>query len=245
MSFMSTLQLSFHGPFLYRFTKAQVEIYAPKCPGHAGGLFTAKNEIPLTGRHRQGNSRCYRIGGPVFTPPSPLPAPRFYDPERTILDASKAAKPALDTSHFSLVVPLPQTVVPMSPSDVEVVDNSTNPPGKPTSILMRRATALRFYYQADLSKNLMLTLDNSAAPVWAAAFDAPSLGHDFADVEIRYTSGIQEDQEHQDAHECFDRLARLTGVDWWLCYEDPSKPYGTQAFGKTGNDCRAPILTIS
>jgi hypothetical protein len=241
---MSTLQLSFHGPFLYRFTRAQVEIYVPKCPGHSAGLFTVKNEIPLTGRHRQGNSRCYRITGPVFTPPSPLPACRFFDPESTILDAPKAAKPAFHISHFCLVVPIPQTVVPMNPNDVEVIDNATDPPGKPTGVLRRQATGLRFYYDADLSKNLMVTLDGATAPAWIADFDAPALGHDFADAEIRYASVAAEDQEHQDALECFDHIASLSGVDWWLSFEDPSKPHGTQPFVKSGNDCRAPILTI-
>lgn len=240
---MSTLQLSFHGPFLYRFTRGQVEIYAPKCPGHTAGLFTAKNEVPLTGRHRYGNSRCYRIAGPVFTPPLPLPSTHFHEPD-TILDASKDAKPALHTAYFCLTVPLPQIVVPLLPNDVEVVDNSTNPPGKPTGILAPRATGLRFYYEADLSKTLALTLDESTAPAWIADFDAPSLGQDFADAEIRYASAAPEVQEHGDAVECFDRIAGLTGVDWWLCYDDPSNPHGTQPFVKSGGDCKAPILTI-
>ncbi len=241
---MSTLQLSFHGPFLYRFTRNQVEIYAAKCPGHTAGIFTAKNELPLTGRHRHGNERCYRIAGPVFTPPNPLPPVRFYDPDNTILDASQAAKPALHTCYFCVVVPLPQIVIPMIPNEVEVIDNSTNPPGKPTGVLTRRATGLRFYYEADLSKNLMLTLDGSSGPAWMADFDAPSLGHGFADAEIRYASVVPEEQEHQDALECFDRIASLAGVDWWLCYDDRSKAQGTQPFAKTGSDCRAAILAI-
>jgi len=132
----------------------------------------------------------------------------------------------------------------MIPNDVEVIDNSTNPPGTPTGKLVRRATGLRFYYDADLSKNLMLTLDNAGAPAWMADFDSPSLGHDFADVEVRYASQNGETGEHQDALECFDQIASLAGVDWWLCYDDPTKPHGTQAFAKAGNDCRAPTLTI-
>src|SRR5580692_5471517 len=185
---MGTLQLTFHGPFLYRFTRGQVEIYAPKCTGHAAGLFTAKNEVPLTGRHRHGNTRCYRLAGPVFVSPNPLPAVQFYDPDNTILDASKAAAPALHTAHFVLIVPQPQIVVPLNPNEVEVVDNSSVPPGMPTGALTRRATGLRFYYEADLSKNLMLTLDHSPAPAWITDFDAPALNHSFADAEIRYAA---------------------------------------------------------
>lgn len=235
---MGTLQLSFHGPFLYRFMPDQVEIYAAKCPGHTAGIFTAKNELSFTGRHRHGNERCYRITGPVFTPPTPLPPVRFYDPYSTILDAPKVAEPALHTAYFSVVAPLPQTVVPTIPNPVEVV----KPPAKPKGVLTSCATGLRFFYEADLSKNLMLTVDDSSGPAWIADFDAPSLSHAFADAEIRYAPVALEQQQHQDALECFDQIASLAGLDWWLCYDDRSKPHGTQPFGISGSDCRGPIL---
>ena len=90
---MGTLQLSFHGPFLYRFMDKEVEIYAPKCPRHAAGLFTAKKEFPLTGRHRMGHGRRYHIQGPVFVAQPPAARHRLHDPGKTILDASEAAKP--------------------------------------------------------------------------------------------------------------------------------------------------------
>lgn len=237
---MSTLQITFHGPFLYRFTRSHVELYAPHCPGHTAALFTAKNELPLTGRHRQGNSRCYRLTGPVFAPPNPLPPIRVYDPHNTILDATKAAKPAFHLAHFCLIAPLPQTVVPLIPNDVEVIES----PATPTGVLKSQATGLRFFYEADLSKNLMLTLDGSTAPAWVSDFDAPVLAQDFADAEVRYASETPELEEHQDALECFDRIAALAGVDWWLNFDDPSKPYGTQPYVKRGSDCGAAILTI-
>jgi hypothetical protein len=237
---MSTLQMTFHGPFLYRFPQSHVELYAPKCPGHTAAVFTAKNEVPLTGRHRQGNSRCYRLTGPVFAPPNPLPKFRIYDPHNTILDATNAAKPAFHLAHFCLIAPLPQTVVPLIPNDVEVVE----PPTTPTGVLKSQATGLRFFYEADLSKNLMLTLDGSTAPAWISDFDAPTLAQDFADAEVRYASETPELEEHQDALDCFDRIAALAGLDWWLSFEDPSKPYGTQPYVKKGSDCRAAILTI-
>jgi hypothetical protein len=241
---MSTLLLSVHGPFLYRFAPNTVEIYAAKCLGHTAGLFTAKNEVPLTGRHRQGNSRSYRLTGPVFKPPNPLPPVRFYDPDNTILNVPSSARPVFENSYFCVIVPLPQTVVPTSSNEVEIIDNSTNPPGKPTGNLTRQATGLRLYYDADLSKNLMLTLDGSSAPVWISDFDAALLGHDFADAEIRYASVKPEDQEHQDALECFDHIAAIAGLDWWACYDDPAHPHGIQPFVKAGHDCKSAILAI-
>jgi hypothetical protein len=241
---MGTLQLTFHGPFLYRFTPSQVELYAPKCPGHTAALFTAKNEVPLCGRHRLGHSKRYRLAGSVFVPRDPQAPVRFYDPHDTILDASRAAKPALHLSHFCLITPVPHTVVPLVPNDVEVIDNSSLPPGTPTGVLRSLATGLRFYYEADLAKQLMLTLDGSTAPAWMSDFDAPALACDFADAEIRYTSRTPEVEEHQDALDCFDRIAALAGVDWWLSFEDPSNPHGVAPVVKNGADCRAAILTI-
>jgi len=242
---MSTLQLSVHGPFLYRFLSTQVELYAAKCSGHSAGLFTAKNEIPLTGRHRLGNSRCYRITGPVFKTPSSPQSPRFYDPDDTILSVQPGSvKPVFESSYFCIILPIPQTVVALRPNDVEIVDNSKVPPGTPTGALKRQATGLRFYYEADLSKNLMLTLDGSSAPSWISDFDAAALGHDFADAEIHYASAVPETQEHQDALECFDRIAALAGLDWWACYDGPAHPHGAQPFVKAGHDCKSAILTI-
>lgn len=239
---MGILQLSFHGPFFYRFTPAQVEIHAAKCAGHNAALYTAKNELTLSGRHRHGHTRRYRMSGPVFTPPNPSRPTRFHDPDETILDASKAAKPALHSAYFSIVVPVPQIVVPLLPSEVEVVDNSTNPPGEPRGALIRRATGLRFFYEADLSRNLTLALDGSSSATWISDFDAPALGQDFADAEIRYSPVTPELQEHQDALDCFDQVASVAGVDWWLCFDGPSKPQGTQPFVRRGMDCKGPIL---
>ena len=238
---MGTLQLSFHGPFLYRFMDKEVEIYAPKCPRHAAGLFTAKKEFPLTGRHRMGHGRRYHIQGPVFVAQPPAARHRLHDPGKTILDASKAAKPAYAQAYFCLVVPVPQVVVPLIPGDVEVIYSSGS---SPTGKLSSHATGLRFYYQADLSKPVTLVLDGAKAASWVADFDAPDLGHEFADVEVRYASVTAEDQEHHDAIECFDHLAGLAGVDWWLCFDESSHPSGTQAFVKNGNDCRAPVLIL-
>lgn len=241
---MGTLQFSFHGPFLYRFSRGQVEIYAPKCRDHAAGLFTAKNELPLTGRHRRGNSRCYRVDGPIFTPPANTLSPLFHDPDNTILAVSATARPSFHQAHFCIVMPVPQVVIPLLPNDVEVVDNSTNPPGTPTGALVRRATGLRFYYEADLSKVLNVSLDGSPASPWVSDFDAPDLGHPFADAEIRYAALHAEPLEHQDAYECFDQIASLAGLDWWLSFDNLAQLPGPQPFIKTGGDCHAPILAI-
>ena len=236
---MDTLQISFFGPFLYRFKATQVEVYAPKCPGHTAGIFCTKNEAPLPGQHRHGDTLAYRVQGPVFTPPAPLPYPKIYDPAKSILDVSSVIQPALDKASFCVIVPTPQTVTPMNPTLVQVIDEST---ATPTTSYLKRATGLRFFYDADLTKAMTLSVDNSSAPAQNFGFEAPNLGFNFDDAYVRYASATPEDPDHEDAMHCFDLIAELAGVNWWVNYQDPQKAPGTQGFFRSGNDCRAPIL---
>jgi hypothetical protein len=235
---MDTLQISFFGPFLYAFKASRIEVYVPKCPGHISGIFTAKKEGPLTGQYRHGNSRCYELGGPVFTPPNPVPFPNIYDPYNTILDASKVANPALDPAHFCLVVPLPQTVCPTNPAKVQLVDETTVPPA---ITWQDRATGLRFYYNADLSKTMTVTCNGFSDPY---DFLAPKLKLDFDDVTIRCASTTAEDSDHEDAVGCFDAIAGLCGANWWISYDNPSGGQSSATLVRAGNDCRAPIVMI-
>jgi hypothetical protein len=238
---VDTLQISFFGPLLYRLQATQVQIYAPQCTDHIAGMFGANNEAPLIAQHRHGDKRCYRVGGRVFAPPNPLPLPWMYDPQNTILDATKYGKPSLDTAGFCLTVPQPQIICPLNPTKVQLIDDSGSIPLSWTP----RATGLRFYYAADLTQNLTLSVDGSTAGSWQFAFDAKALKLDFDDVYVRFASTSEEDPEHNDAMECFDSVAALGGVNWWVSYDDPTKQLGSSLFVRGGNDCRAPILTTT
>ena len=118
---MGTLEVSFYGPFFYNLKANPVEVYAPKCPGHKAGIFSAKSEWPLHGRHQDGVDLKYSLGGSVFTPPAPVPPINIYDPQGIILDASASAKlltamlPAFESGALSAppidqVVPLDRAV---------------------------------------------------------------------------------------------------------------------------------------
>jgi hypothetical protein len=235
---MGTLEVSFYGPFFYNLKANPVEVYAPKCPGHKAGIFSAKSEWPLHGRHQDGVDLKYSLGGSVFTPPAPVPPINIYDPQGIILDASASAKPKYDTANFCLLVPVPQVIYGINPAPMEVVTGAV-PTGKPKS----QATGLRFCYNADLTQ--VVTLSVLGTTIWKSDFVAPALGFSQADVYVRYADNTPEDQDHEDAEECFDLIAGLGGVPWWLCYEDFQHPgLISTPFARAGNDCRAAAMIV-
>ena len=238
---MATLEISFYGPFFFNLKSNPVEIYAPKCPGHKAGIFSAKSEWPLHGRYEGGNKLQYFLSGSVFTPPNPPVPPQIYDPNNLILDVSASAKPSYDSAHFCLLVPVPQIVYGINPSKVEIVPTNSPPTGK----LSDKATALRFYYDADLSKLATLSFYSNPSKVfWQSDFDSAGLGLGQADLYLRYVANTPEDQDHEDSEHCFEMIAALGGVNSWLCHEDSQHPGFTTSFARAGNDCRAPAMII-
>jgi len=235
---MATLEISFYGPFFYNLKADPVEIYAPRCLGHKAGIFSANNEGPLHGRHHDGCNHRYALGGSAFTPPNPLPPINIYDPKSIILDASAAAKPVYDAAHFCLLVPVPQIIYGINRALMEVVKGAT-----PTGKLNWQATGLRFCYDADLTQTVTLSLQGKV--IWSSDFVAPNLKLSQADVYVRYAANTPEDQDHEDAQHCFDLIAELGGIKWWLCHEDFQHPGSISAsFVRAGNDCRAAAMII-
>jgi len=127
----------------------------------------------------------------------------------------------------------------MNATQVQCIDESVSPP---TSTFVKQATGLRFFYDANLTQLMTMSLDNSPAPPQQFDFDASKLNLGFDDVYVRYASTTPEDQDHEDAMQCFDLIAELAGVNWWVCYENPQQAPGTSSFVRAGNDCRAAII---
>lgn len=238
----ATLQISFFGPFFYNLQANPIEIFAPQCVGHKAGIFSATNEAPLHGRLQRGDQRIYSLAGPIFLGTPPSPPPLFNG--NIILDASTigAPSPALTEAGFCLKVPVPRIVYGINPAPVEVVRAGN----LPTGTLKNQATGLRFYYDADLTKDLTLSYDPASSVIQTFKFDAAALSVDLDDVYIRYAGTTPEDQDHEDAEECFSKIAELAGVDCFLCHEDSQHPGGLSTnFARAGNDCRAAIMIIT
>ncbi|HEY6348222.1 MAG TPA: hypothetical protein VI636_02320 [Candidatus Angelobacter sp.] len=244
---MATLQISFYGPFFYDFrptAQNKVNIYAPRCPGHKAGIFSAKLDQPLYGRHRHGDGLIYVLDGDVFSTTN-TPPPILISPQSAaILDVSKYASPAFSDANFCIQVPYPQYVYGLNGSpSLEIVQGT-----KPQGAVNTYATALRFYYQADLTKPLALS--DPSGQIATFDFDPippPPVTELLrnSDVVVRYDSDTPEDSEHEDAKSCFDLIAGLGTLDWWLCYEDTQyPPGGSGSFVRTGDDCLAPIMVL-
>lgn len=236
---MGILQLSFYGPFVYDFTydRASTLIFAPKCSGHQAGLFTAKTEYPLRGRPHYGNELRYVLSGPAFD--NQYDQAEFCDSGNLILKVPSEGQD-YEEANFCLQVPVPEFVYPLNPSpDVEVVEGGT-----PKGNLSRYATGLRFYYEADLTK--LVTLSLCDCVVWESDFDQICNSDIYnGDVIVRYANTEPEDADHTDSTDCFSLIAALCGYpDWWLSYEDPQNPAVSNRFVRSGSDCGAPNMVV-
>ena len=236
-----TLEISFYGPFFFDMRrevrdKCYVAVYAPKCPGHKAGIFSAKAEAPLRGRRRSGDALIYNLSGDVFLKPD-LTDPPTFDTHLGYLNISGKGNPSCKAAHFCLHLPVPKYVYPINGSPpVEVVQQAV-PTG---AYLNQYATGLRFYYDADLDGTLLASCSGKSI-----GFNSPFdniLNLPVADVYVRYSGTTPEDPDHEDAIQCFDLIANLCGLDWWLCYEDWNKTGLPHEFVRGGDDCRAPIM---
>jgi hypothetical protein len=239
---MDTLEISFYGPFFFDLRgRSSVEIYAPRCDGHKAGIFYAKDEAPLLSRQREGKDKQYVFGGAVF--PTAAGSGTIFNPSFVLnakdLATSTVPNPSLDSAGFHLTVPVPRLIYGINFAEVEVVKGGS----PPTGTLSKKATALRFYYDADLSKTFTLSYGGKAIKDWD--FESSALGVSHADIQIRFAATTPDDIDHVDAEECFNHIAQLAEVDCWLSHEDVRNPGGISAnFARAGNDCRAAVMIL-
>jgi len=129
----------------------------------------------------------------------------------------------------------------MNPDMVEIVQPPAGPQGNSDGY----ATALRFYYDWVVGTPVSLTSPvypfppTPANPAPAPTAITPPAGAplpEYGDIEIQYRGPDSGDPDHLDAIACFDQIAQLAGVSWWLNY------YGANGGGpqlRTGSDCLA------
>jgi hypothetical protein len=230
---MGTLEISFLGPFAYVFRPDKtIDVYAPKCPGHYGGIFSPLNEYPLRGR--QQNGKDYRY---VLDSPGIKKGPATIDGKTNILTTSSPLHPQADAA-FCINVPMPFVIHGMNEAALEIVPTAT---GVPTGVLKPTVTSLRLCYEYDVSKKVTCAKPLSGGNAWDLKFIYPILPAgqtSHADLTVRYGSTLEEDADHADAQECFRHVCDLLGLPWWASYDyTPGK-----LEARTGVDCRAPIV---
>ena len=226
---MGTLEITFYGPFVYVLNTNPIRVVAPKCLGHKAGIFTINDEKRLRGLRRQGMKRVYELTGLASS------KKMDYFNEDWILDASKGCHVTgnLDSAFFCLHLPRPKMVAGINKVDVTVIRK-----GQPGSYQNPQATGIRFIYDCDLKKsNIELTLPDGSV-YWKPNLSSP---YDHADIVVRYAAPGTADIDHEDAEECFEHIAGLLGLDWWLDFGDFDK---SEMAVRPGNDCHAPILAV-
>jgi hypothetical protein len=233
---MGILEISFLGPFAYLFAPASnsIDIYAPKCPGHRGAIYSAVNQHPLRGRDSHGTDYTYVLSSPGITPGQGM-----IDSSTNLLKTHSPLSPQADP-YFRLNVPMPALIHGINQDPVEVLQSAASTPkGNPIPTV----TSLRFYYVYDLVSPITLTKPLCGPNPWTLNFIYPAVPGsttiDHADLTVRYASTLEEDADHSDAQDCFLRMWALLGLDWWISYDDKSSD---GVFVRSGVDCRAPIV---
>jgi hypothetical protein len=265
---MGTLTLTFRGPFLFvvppplddGIPSPFVHIYAPQCAGHLGSVFFGDGAYPIYGRCQYGGSYTYRLTG-VNPPDSGIISYQWdYATSGSVspilspdsMDNPPQYAATFPTAYFHIRVPRPKIFYALNTvNDTDIVTGASIP--DPSGI--RWLTAFRLYYDWDAATPAPIRL---FPPVTVLPKDTwwditPPVGGplaqmpewlplaDAGDIEFQYEGPVMGDPDHQDASACFNQLAKLAGLPWWLSFN--SAGGGGAAF-RTGSDCLALSMVL-
>jgi hypothetical protein len=231
------LEVSFYGPFVTMLGRDPIEIYAPRCVGHYGSIFTTEKEAPLDhDPNDQGMNWVYAVtksgilpntsaitavnGATHLNPPTAFALTN--DPRR---------------AWFRLQFPKPTHAVGIKVDPVQI--KGTNAPAG-----TGYATALRLIFDYDMdSPYFELSLGGIAIlQTTLQDYSASSPGSSSRfDVTVRLVGPFLFDPAHDDARACFEATAKLfqsgnTDLDWKADYSRMS------SLARTGSDCGSPLL---
>jgi hypothetical protein len=244
-----TLTITFRGPFVFSVESDHIDVYAPKCEDHAAGLFWAAGEYPLSGLSQFGGAHTYTVRGAGINPGG-NPATITHLPVKPgmdggILPGPAGAKPQTQHAFFHLSVPRPKLIYGMHPASAEVVKTSSGP----TGVNSNYATGVRFYYDWTVGSDILMDVpfyqpSGSTNPPPVPIHVTPPSGNglpDFGDIELQYDGPDSGDATHNDAISCFEQIALVAGVPWWLHYYDPNN---TGMLVHSGVDCKAMSIIL-
>jgi hypothetical protein len=239
-----TLTVTFRGPFVFSVESDHIDVYAPKCEDHAARLSWTASEYSIKGLSQSGGQHTYAIRGaginPGGTPGAITHLPVKPGMDGGILPGPVGTKPQKQHAHFHFSVPLPKIIYGMLPDSVEVVKTSSGP----TGVTNNYATAVRLYYDWTVGSDVLMNVpfyqpSGSTNPPPTPINVTPPSGNglpDFGDIELQYDGPDSGDASHNDAISCFEQIALVAGVPWWLNYYDP---HNTGALIHSLTDCKA------
>jgi hypothetical protein len=248
-NFSRSLEISFHGPFVFDFCRQAVVVHAPQCDGHFGSVQMDTSEAGLLGRTQGANVKggagagegedpyLYEIRGD-FGASSPSEI-CFVNPDEVKLVANTRCRETTPNPldcHWQLVLPLPHLVVGLIADKLKIWEYDLPTPPNPGDSLPR-ATAVRLIYRNyDPAKPVEVVQASPGTPktIAVSRFNPPI--SEFR-IAIRYASSSPSD-DHRDAEECFLRMRALfppLGA-WKVEFES--------ALDRRTSDCKAPIIAL-
>lgn len=259
---MGMLTLTFRGPFLFSVPPASggapsptVDVYAPICDQHLGSVFFGDKSLSIFGNPQNGNAMQYFVRGIAANPGSISfqwnfglsTIPIFVSPEAFNPPVPSNLNPKF--AYFRITAPRPKIFYAMDAvTDTEVVTTGT-----PTNVFPTVLTSFRLYYDWDTIAQIILTPPKSVSDSPFAITPPAGQPHpgspasflplaDTGDIEFEYEGPGMADPDHQDASACFNQLAQLAGLNWFLNFDNSGGSGGAQFH--TGNDCTAVPLIL-
>jgi hypothetical protein len=256
------LEITFHGPFVFRFGLEYAYAYAPKCDEHYLNILTDTEDVELP-MNNNNPIRTFTFSGPNPTPPvlTTTPTPTLkpsvipqqgnpcsivhYDWQREVWPDSEK-----EWQHV-LRFPLPDYYFGLIPEYMWIYGypNPKNVTEGPY------ARALRFRYNdSPKSPNFdQFTTYPINATHLSCPTSIPACSRDpFYSIEIRYghyaSVAKKKAEYYLDAQSCFESMReKLPPCDTWKAFfgRDPSRPYPTFPVGTSGTPAGSYLSTFS
>jgi hypothetical protein len=232
---MTSLEINFHGPIVFRLCKDVAWAYLPKCEDHYCNILTDTNDISPKRR------RIFEVLGPKSAPTksggegSPMVERKWNWGEG----------PRPEKCYCIFKLPSPDRIFGLRGEYVKI-----DIPGE-QGLEGNYARGLRFYYSECSVAPTIIPQDGAAAGD-LHKFCAKYWGHsDLYQTEIRYHDTKRQptiDHHHRDAMKCSRSMRKLfPPCDKWKVNFEPPKKEGLAILigGKHPVDCGANLLVFS
>jgi hypothetical protein len=244
------LEITFHGPFVFRFGKDYAWAYAPKCDEHYLNILTDKEDVILpVDPETNERIRTFELTGPK---PGVTVA---KNPKSIIIYKWDKAWPNTERHwNYVLKFPAPDYIYGLVPEYVWIYGypNSGNAPDPNNPEQTHYARALRFRYNDSPTPPQFYELATNQITA-----NHMGSGNTHYSIEISYNhyhSVVRKKEEYYaDAQSCFESMReKLSPCDEWKAFygEDPAnKHYQSRwrslAGGPNGpHDCGAAVMAM-
>jgi hypothetical protein len=246
------LEITFHGPFVFRFASDHAWAYAPKCDEHYLNILTDTEDVRLPlDKETNLPIRTFNLTGPQGGTTVQSGKKIMTHP----WDLNKKGWPKTERHwQYVLSFPAPDSIFGLVPEYVWIYGYSPDGSSSANGKYDYYARALRFRYNNSDDPQFDEFKDNQIQ------FCAKHLGGNESgySIEIRYSHyasvAKKKEEYYLDAQSCFENMREhLSPCDEWKAFfgEEPAKskyhgPYSVfQASGPNGpHDCGAPVMAL-